>query len=292
MTIRYSFIALTVCALLGCSSSGAEETSTPTSASPQPTQATAPKSETRPSVHQAQPGSMPTSPHGRAPAQRSTVVEGNRIMGEFIDRMDSRGYTYVAVETKPGTIVWAAGPQSTIQIGDSINTEKGHVMKGFTSPSLGKTFETIYFVTSLGTPRGADGQPTSRPQSAPTSRPSIAPTKRTTTPAPTTPISVEKVAGGQTIAEVFSQADALAGKNVQVRGQVVKFSGGIMGKNWIHLQDGTGDATKKTHDLTVTTDGKASVGDTIVIKGVLTRDKDFGAGYRYPVIIENATIEK
>jgi hypothetical protein len=69
---------------------------------------------------------------------------------------------------------------------------------------------------------------------------------------------------------------------------VVKFSQQIMGKNWIHLQDGTGAAG--TNDLTVTTDGTANTGDTVVVTGVVTTDKDFGYGYKYDVILENATV--
>jgi len=83
----------------------------------------------------------------------------------------------------------------------------------------------------------------------------------------------------------------LKNKDVVVRGKVVKFLGGIMGKNWMHLQDGTGSAEKGDNDITVTTDEKVSVGDVVTVKGTLAADKDFGAGYRYEVIIENAKVQ-
>lgn len=79
-------------------------------------------------------------------------------------------------------------------------------------------------------------------------------------------------------------------KEVVVRGKVVKFLAGIMGRNWIHLQDGTGDAG--TNDLTVTTEQTAAAGDVVAIKGTLAVDKDFGAGYRYAVIVEKASVTK
>jgi hypothetical protein len=77
-----------------------------------------------------------------------------------------------------------------------------------------------------------------------------------------------------------------------VHGKVVKFNGGIMGKNWFHLQDGTGTASDGTHDITVTTpeDVVVKVGDTVTVTGTVGIDKDFGAGYVYGAIVENARL--
>ncbi len=84
----------------------------------------------------------------------------------------------------------------------------------------------------------------------------------------------------------------LGGQTVTIRGVVVKFNVGVMGKNWIHLQDGSGDAAQGTSDITVTTLDGAAKGETIVIKGIVRTNKDFGAGYAYPVIVEEARIAK
>ena len=78
------------------------------------------------------------------------------------------------------------------------------------------------------------------------------------------------------------------GKKVRIRGQVVKFNANIMGRNWLHLQDGTGAAG--TNDLTITSAATVNVGDTILAKGVVTTNKDFGFGYKYDVIIEKADV--
>jgi len=72
---------------------------------------------------------------------------------------------------------------------------------------------------------------------------------------------------------------------------VVRYNGGILDRNWIHLQDGTGKAGDGTNDILVTTTGTAKVGDVITARGTLAVDKDFGAGYTYAVLVENATIE-
>ena len=99
---------------------------------------------------------------------------------------------------------------------------------------------------------------------------------------------IAKPAGGSTVAEIYSKSASLAGKEVLVRGKVVKFTPSIMATNWIHLRDGTGG--EGTNDLTITTGQTVKVGDTILVRGGLTVDKDFGYGYFYPVIIENGEI--
>ena len=90
------------------------------------------------------------------------------------------------------------------------------------------------------------------------------------------------------VEEVYAKKDNLKGKKITVKGEVVKFNGGIMGKNWVHIRDGS--VKQGTNDLTATTMDAAAVGDKVVVTGVLTVEKDFGAGYKYEVILEEATI--
>ena len=107
------------------------------------------------------------------------------------------------------------------------------------------------------------------------------------------PIEVAKAEGatGRTVAGLHAERDDLSGKTVALRGKVVKYTAGIMGRNWIHLQDGTGNATDGTHDVTVTSSGTTAVGEIILVEGTVAVDKDFGAGYRYAVIVEDASVE-
>ena len=91
------------------------------------------------------------------------------------------------------------------------------------------------------------------------------------------------------VEELYAKKEKLNGKKVTVKGKVVKFSPGIMGKNWIHLQDGSGK--QGTNDITITTDQNTSVGENISVTGNLVTDKDFGSGYKYEVIIEGATVK-
>ncbi len=94
------------------------------------------------------------------------------------------------------------------------------------------------------------------------------------------------------IETVWKTRTTLAGKTIAVRGKVVKFNGGILGVNWIHVQDGTGKETDRTNDITVTSDAGAKIGETITATGVVGINKDLGSGYNYPVIIEKATITR
>ena len=107
-------------------------------------------------------------------------------------------------------------------------------------------------------------------------------------------IKVEKAKGADayTVSETYEKAAELDKKTVVVRGKVVKVSKGIMGKNWVHLQDGSGDAGKGTNNLVVTSQDVPNVGTVVTAKGILYKDKDFGAGYKYRVIVEEATVKQ
>jgi hypothetical protein len=153
-------------------------------------------------------------------------------------------------------------------------------MKDYHSKTLDRTFDVVYFVDSImvGGEQALSGE-----AKMPEGHPAVGATE------PAVKIEgIEKVAGGKTVAEIFSGKADLSGKEVAVRGQVVKFSAEIMGKNWIHLQDGTG--AEGTSDLTVTTTAMVKVGDTVVVTGPVVTDKDFGYGYKYDVIIEDAKV--
>ena len=100
---------------------------------------------------------------------------------------------------------------------------------------------------------------------------------------------IVKAEGGKTVAEIYAEKDALADQPVTVRGKVVKINPDIMGKNWLHVQDGSG--AEGTNDLTVTTAGTLpNVGDTVLASGKVALNKDFGMGYTYSVIVEDATV--
>ncbi len=223
------------------------------------------------------PAPMASTP---APVPPPAPADPDRLAGTVVETMDSGGYTYARID-RGGAPVWIAGPATKLAVGARVEATGATLMNGFRSETLQRTFEQIYFVSSYG---GAE--PAAAPAAAPVADPHAAPTAA----APEKLEKIEKAAGGKTIAEVFASKAALAGKPVIVRGKVVKLNTGILGRNWIHLQDGSGTAAARTHDLLITTTEAAKLGDVIVARGTLVTDKDFGGGYQYDVVVENATL--
>ena len=105
-----------------------------------------------------------------------------------------------------------------------------------------------------------------------------------------TEISIDPAQDGINLAELFSNRNAYENNTIRIRGQVVKVNTAILGKNWVHIQDGTSDGND--FDLTVTTQYILEVGDIITFEGVIALNKDFGSGYTYDVIMEDAVVVK
>lgn len=94
----------------------------------------------------------------------------------------------------------------------------------------------------------------------------------------------------QTVAALNQNKASLAGQTVKAQGNVVKVNNNIMGRNFVHVQDGSGKADAGTNNLIVTSKQTANVGDKVAISGVLVVNRDFGSGYSYPLLIEEASI--
>lgn len=94
----------------------------------------------------------------------------------------------------------------------------------------------------------------------------------------------------KTVAALHQEKAALAGKTVSVQGKVVKVNNGIMGRNFVHVQDGSGDAGAGSNNLIVTSKDTAQVGQQVAVSGKVTLNRDFGAGYMYPLLLEEASI--
>jgi hypothetical protein len=243
-------------------------------------------------------------PAPTTPTPANSAHQGNTISGKVLETMNSGGYTYMQVDTGK-TQQWVAIPESKVMKGDEISYLDGMVMSNFTSKSLNKTFNAIVFSAGLAgqePPKPAAGNTAKADSFASAVQGEAPPAAMQTMTesggsmgaiAPFGEIKVEKAAGenGHTVAEVFTDSTKLDGKTIRVQGKVVKFSPHIMGKNWIHLQDGTGDPLKNTHDLVVTTSAEPPKDkEVITIEGVVRANKDFGSGYSYVVLVEEAKI--
>lgn len=197
--------------------------------------------------------------------------------------VQTSNYTYLKV-TDNGAENWIAVTRQEAAVGEVYYYDEALEMKNFNSKELNRTFETIYFVQGIskepivaapaqgmggGMPAGHSGK---------------------TSDAQKEGISIAPVEGGFSIAQLYSGKKDHSGKVVKMKGQVVKINEEVMGKNWIHIQDGTSDG--ENFDLTITTLDKAAVGDVVTFEGKITLEKDFGAGYFYELIMEDAKLVK
>jgi hypothetical protein len=231
------------------------------------------------------------SPPTSATATASpAIAPGGTVTGTLREQIPVGPYVYVRLETANGEL-WAAVNNEPLTVGNPVTVYNVMLMENFQSPTLSRTFERIYF--------GALQPPGSAPQAQAGGAPGAMPT-----PEPEqvgTPAAVDAKVGriakatganAHTIGDVHTQQKGLAGATISVRGVVVKYNEGVMGKNWIHIQDGSGSAAKGTHDLTATSLDRAAVGDTVTITGTLRLDRDFGAGYVYPLVLEDSKLSR
>jgi len=167
-------------------------------------------------------------------------------------------------------------------------------MENFRSSQLNRTFPQIVFGT-LGSPASATAATPASASGTPNSgidvgqmHGSIGKSVDVGT------IKLAKAGGptGRTIAEVNANRAALKDKTVTIHAKVVKVNAGVMGKNWVHLRDGSGSAADSSNDLLVTSQDEPKVGDVVVAKGVVKTDVDLGSGYAYKVLVENASFQK
>lgn len=105
---------------------------------------------------------------------------------------------------------------------------------------------------------------------------------------PKADIKIEPSEGVTSLADLFKNMKDYSGKTVKVKGKVTKVNPSIMGKNWIHIQDGT--SFEEQYDLTVTSDFIPEAGTIITIEGKIALDKDFGYGYSYPILMEEGKL--
>ena len=212
---------------------------------------------------------------GKAPIPHTAVVK---------ETMSSAGYTYIRVEEE-GKTYWIALPETEVSVGEKVSFYEQMLMENFTSRTLNRTFDKILFVEAIN--KGSE-MPTQAKAKASPNKEAIKTSTDTQKP-----VDLQPAVGRFTVEELFAQKDKLNGEVIELKGKVAKLSQQIMGTDWIHIEDGTGDKSSKTDKIIVrTTQGGISVGDELTAKGVLYVNKDFGHGYFYPVIIEEAIIIK
>lgn len=184
------------------------------------------------------------------------------VQGTVKESLSAASYSYLRLSTDGGDL-WVAVPNTEIPVGKRVTLLDPLEMRNFESQALGRTFERVLF----GTLMGETGQ--ERPTKAPEPAKAVEP---------------------GSIAAIYADRASWKEQRVSVRGEVVKFTPDVMDRNWVHLRDGSGSEEEKNNDLTFTTSDRVSVGATVTMTGILRLEKDFGAGYSYPLIVEEARV--
>lgn len=221
------------------------------------------------------------------PDAATTAEPEQPIAGKVLEVLNSSGYTYLLLDVD-GFKDWVAVPELVVVVGEEVELIKGTQMGKFSSKALNRTFEKIIF--SAGpTQKYNEKRKVNAHKSADMSAP--APGKKKAESKIVEGLKVEKATGlnAYNLEELFARKDALHDKKIAVRGQVVKVSTGIMNRNWVHIKDGTG--ANADNKLVITTKDEPQLGDIVTAVGVFRKDVDFGGGYNYAVIMEDAAVK-
>lgn len=236
------------------------------------------------------PHPMPVATDTTAKATHSGVV---------LEVLQAAPYVYLKVKENDKEL-WVAAPKADVVVGAKVTFDEQMLMKNFTSKTLGRTFESVLFASRLNidtpTEKGKETVASKKDEVMQNTHKNH--TVVTQAKVDDTNKSIQtadkktQTANGTlyTVEQIYTQADDLNNTVISVKGKVVKVSGGIMGRNWIHIQDGTGSIG--SNDLLFTSENIATVGDEVTATGTLKTNIDFGYGYAYSVIIENSKFIK
>jgi len=243
----------------------------------------------------------PESPAASAPRPKAIP-----LTGKVLETMDGGGYTYLLLGAG-GEKNWVAIPLTKIAVGQELTLIPGFEMKNFSSKGLNRKFDKVIFSAGIATGAAKEkvalspsaikmlheggaqgkGQAAKAETAAPAPKPAAAPAPA----AKQGKVAKAKGHNAFTIAELYAKKLKLEKKTVVLRGRVVKIATHIMKKNWIHIQDGSGSAKKKNDDLVVTSTQLPNEGDVITVKGTCYNNLDFGSGYKYSLIVLDASVE-
>jgi hypothetical protein len=217
------------------------------------------------------------------------------LHGEVLEVLNVDSYTYLRLKTGNGE-AWAAVTTAAVAKGARVSIANAVPMDQFESKALKRRFERVYFgqIAGAGPKVAADGTPPARQGGLQHGMPGAMhkPGSAGTAAVATAPVPRASGADARTVAEVVQGRARLKDTTVAIRARVVKVNNGIMGKNWLHLQDGSGQASDGSHDIVVTSKDTAAVGDIVTARGTVRTDVTVGPGYAWAVLVENASVGK
>ncbi len=206
---------------------------------------------------------------------------GNTHKVTVLDVLQTNNYTYLYVKEN-GVDLWLAVPKTTAQRDDVLYYDGGMLMTNFHSKELNRDFDKVLFLDGI--------RKTLKPETADVSNMHGSKMSKNIIPKINKEeVNIKPVSGSISIEDLYKNKTKFANKTVTIKGKVTKFNEAIMNKNWVHIQDGT--EFNGNFDLTVTTQAVVKVGDTVIFKGKIALDKDFGYGYSYKVLMEDGILQ-
>ena len=230
-----------------------------------------------------------------AKAETTTAQAHKIYYGKILEIKPSMGYKYLKIDEN-GTQIWIAIANAPVAVGDKIGYDKKTMMTNFKSKTLNQEFKEIFFASDVYLP-----QKVQKPQSM---KAMLGLNSAKKDPHAGMGRGMPLVEEDETAAKPFVKKDAytveeihmwrkeLKNQTISIKGSVFKVSKNIMKLDWVHLGDGTGNEKKLTDDLVFTASGTTlKQGDKVIAKGKVIVDKDFGYGYFYKVIIQDASFQ-
>lgn len=209
-------------------------------------------------------------------APEGGAVAGGHSGGHTVkveEVLNTEKYSYLNV-TENGEKFWIAIPRMEVEIGETYHYTEALLKHNFESKEYNRVFETIYLVSDIHS-HSAESDGSAAHGNGDSGKPSQ------------DAVNIEAAEGSIQMAELFANKEKYKDKTVQVTGKCIKVNSMIMGRNWVHIQDGSGDGL----DLTITTSENVQLNEVVTFEGVITLDKDFGAGYKYDIIMEQAKLK-
>jgi hypothetical protein len=206
-----------------------------------------------------------------APASSNDKQKVHKVVVKEV--IHAAGYTYLNVSEKRKS-TWLAVPGMDVSKGDKLTYSGGMIMNDFHSRELNRTFPSVLFLENVTNESKKSEEKDIKLEGK------MGEVKREKIN-----VAIKLKEGCITIAKLYESKADFSEKTIKVRGIITKINSAIMGKNWIHIQDGT--EYNGAFDLTITTDSNLQISDTVTFEGKISVKKDFGYGYSYEVIMED-----
>lgn len=189
-------------------------------------------------------------------------------------------YVYLRVNENTGEEFWIATRKQEVVTGATYFYRGGLLKTNFESKEYNRIFDKVYLVSNIVPESHAQNQSTS---SIFKNEDASSDSKRKLDG-----VNHNLNSGNASlpIADLVKNRTKYEGQQVVLTGTVTKVNPNIMGRNWIHLKDGTLD----DYDLVLTSSVAVPEGHTVSLKGIVSLNKDFGAGYTYDILVENAEL--